>query len=79
MMSTITTERMQRARKARETLAAQFLDEPLVTMIDISKTGGAVTVRIHLNPRAPRAARPAFPEEMYGIPVIVVAADYRPE
>ncbi len=78
-MSTITIEQMQRAREARETLAAQFLDDPMVTMIDISKTGGAVTVRIHLNPRAPRSARAAFPEKLYGIPVIVVAADYRPE
>jgi hypothetical protein len=78
-MSPIRAGEMQRARKVRDALAAQFLGDPAVRMIDIAKADERIAVRIHVDPRASPAACTAFPEHMNGIPVIVIAADYRPE
>lgn len=70
---------MQRVRKAREALAARLRNDPAVRMIDIGRTGDELALRIHVDPRASPAMRAAFPSRMLGIPVIVIAADYRPE
>ncbi len=78
-MMPITTSQMQRARVARRSLAARFLGDPAVRMIDIGTVGGVVAVRIHVDPQAPPAARAAFPDHVNGVPVIVVAADFQPE
>ncbi|MCC6714373.1 MAG: hypothetical protein IT496_04020 [Gammaproteobacteria bacterium] len=78
-MMPITSGQLQRARKARQALAARFLGDPAVRMIDIGKVGGAIAVRIHVDPHAPPSARAAFPDRVNGVPVIVVAADFQPE
>ncbi len=78
-MMPITTTPMQRARKAREALAARYLGDPAVKLIDLGKAGGVIAVRIHVDPHAPPSALAAFPDRVNGVPVIVVAADYRPE
>lgn len=78
-MTPITTDQLQRARKARQVLAARFLGDPAVRMIDIGKAGGVIAVRIHVDPHAPPSALTAFPDHVNGVPVIVVVADYRPQ
>ncbi len=74
-----TTGQLQRVRKARQALAARLLGDPTVRMIDIGKAGGALAVRIHVDPHAPPSAKAAFPDQVNGVPVIVVVADYRPQ
>lgn len=78
-MMAITTDQWQRARKARQALAARFLGDPAVRMIDIGKAGGVIAVRIHVDPHAPPSALTTFPDHVNGVPVIVVVADYRPQ
>lgn len=70
-----------RARRAQKMLAAQFLGQPDIRMVDIGEDpegqGGTLVLRVHV--RRPEALDVQVPEEVEGIPVRVVRGDYRPE
>jgi hypothetical protein len=75
-----------RASRARDKLAARYLDHPDVTLIDIgyAPEGGAeageIVLRIHVRERwmnAKPGERVAFPEQIDGIPVAVMLGEYR--
>jgi hypothetical protein len=75
-----------RAQHAREKLAAQYLGDSDVSLIDIGRPmapaqkGDAIVIRIHVRKRWLEARpedRTAFPAEFEGIPVIVMHGDYQ--
>lgn len=82
------TEFWARARRARDTLEAQFLDHPDVTLIGIGlsperdATMEQIVLRIHVRARwldTDPEERVAFPTEVDGIPVFVLPGEYRPD
>lgn len=75
-----------RAHWAREELTRRFIDHPAISLIEIGlepaieagQAGDRLEIRIHV--RQPDAWRaPALPDEMNGIPIRVIAGDYRLE
>lgn len=76
-------------RRARDKLVDQYLDHPLVSLIDIgyvpqSKGDREIALRIHIRKhnqllKTEVEKEIAFPEEIDGIPVIVIAGNYRLE
>jgi hypothetical protein len=85
-MSQANSESWRQARRARDELADQLLDHPDVSLIDIGydpdRKGGEATerivLRVHVRRSLDREAL-GLPEEIDGIPVRVVVADYRLE
>jgi len=85
-MSQENSEFWNRAHRARDKLVDQFLDHPDVSLIDIgyapkpdTKTE-EITLRIHVRGRWMEAMpdkRIAFPDQVDGIPVIVIPGDYQ--
>ena len=83
------SEFWNRARRARDKLVDQFLDHPDVSLIDIGYAPAApgesteeVVLRVHVREhwlKAKSEERAAFPEQVDGIPVIVMPGDYQPE
>lgn len=75
-----------RVRAARDKLVDRFIHHPDVSNVDIGlapqggESSGEFVLRIHVRERW-RKARPeervAFPEQVDGIPVIVMWGDYR--
>jgi hypothetical protein len=67
------------AQKVRDKLAAQFLDHPDVSLVDIGlhDEHGVLAVRVHV--RRDSASLPEIPGEVDGVPVRVVAGNYYPE
>jgi hypothetical protein len=74
------------ARRAQDKLVQQFLDHPDVTLIDIgyageeNKPSQPIVLRIHVRDRWFKARpeeRVAFPEQVNGIPVVVIPGEYR--
>ena len=85
-MSQKDSEFWARARRARDKLAAQFLDHPDVTLVGIGygpQCGDEteeVVLRIHVRERWMKAQpeeRVVFPEQVDGIPVTVMVGEYR--
>lgn len=78
------TEFWVRAYQARDKLVDQFLDHPEVSLIDLGydlasdRATGQIVLRVHLRRPATRQAL-GLPEQIDGIPVRVVAGDYRLE
>lgn len=75
----------ERLRRAQQQLEVLLRGRPDVTLIDIGlilRDGAPtdqVALRIH-TPAGPAAApRGRFPEQIDGIPVVVIAADYQAE
>lgn len=69
-------------RRARETLADRYLEDPDVRLIDVGSEPGEgkerTVLRVHVRDAAARS-RLGLPENVDGIPVRVVVADYRCE
>jgi len=74
------------ARQAQDKLVQQFLDHPDVTLIDIgyvgeeNNTSGQIALRIHVRERwfkAKPEERITFPEQVSGIPVVVIRGEYK--
>jgi hypothetical protein len=65
--------------RARDELAAQVLGHPQVSMVDIGldEDGESPLLRVHV--RGEPSDFGGLPTEIDGIPVQVVAGDYRPE
>ena len=88
-MSPRNSEFWNRARRARDKLVDQFLNHPDVSLIDIGYAPAEqaegteeVVLRIHVREnwlKAKPGERVAFPEEIDGIPIIVMPGDYRLE
>ncbi|MFQ5473951.1 MAG: hypothetical protein ACE5FA_13865, partial [Dehalococcoidia bacterium] len=87
-MSQEDSEFWARARLARDKLVDQVLDHPDVSLIDIGyaperdEETEEIVLRIHVRERWMKAEpeeRVAFPEDVDGIPVIVMLGDYRLE
>jgi hypothetical protein len=85
-MSQLDSEFWHRARRARDKLAAQFLNHPDVTLIDIGyayeegQRTDQIALRIHVHERWMKAKpeeRVTFPEQVDGIPVAVMLGEYR--
>jgi hypothetical protein len=79
-----------RARRARDKLVDRFLNQPDVSLIDIGyapteqgeSSEETVLLRIHVRQnwlKAKPEERIGFPEEIDGIPIIVIPGDYRLE
>jgi hypothetical protein len=70
----------ERARAARDQLAAQVLEHPAVSLIDIGLDPDGLSalpvLRVHLRPVVPP---PALPDQVDGIAVRRLAGDYRPQ
>jgi hypothetical protein len=68
-----------RVERARDELAAQVLGDPHVSLVDIAlhEDGESPLLRVHVRGEAADLA--GLPTEIDGIPVQVVAGDYRPE
>ncbi len=74
---------VEKARKAREALVRQLLPNPDISLIDIGydpeESGSRrLVLRVHTR-RALDAPALGIPEEVDGIPVRVLAGDYRLE
>jgi len=71
--------------RARDKLVAQHIYHPDVTLIDIGypltddKETKELVLRIHVRGGVSPEQRTAFPEEVEGIPVIVMSGDYKLE
>lgn len=74
--------------RARDKLVAKYIYDPDVTLIDIGypladdQETKALVLRIHVQSRWMASSpeqRTNFPEEVDGIPVIVMSGDYRLE
>jgi hypothetical protein len=88
-MSERNSEFWTRARSARDKLVNQYLDHPDVSLIDIGyaparkgKSTKDIVLRIHVREswlEAKPEERIRFPEQMDGIPVIVIPGNYRLE
>jgi hypothetical protein len=80
---------MKKAQQARDKLVARYLDHPDVTLIDIglapateAEKRQGIALRIHVRQRwmsSPPDERVAFPDEIDGVRVVVLAGDYKPE
>lgn len=86
--SDVDKESRLRLKRARDKLVAQYIYYPDVTLIDIGypleddREIKELVLRIHVKERWMKASpeqRTAFPEEVDGIPVIVMAGDYKLE
>jgi hypothetical protein len=75
-----------RARQARDKLVDRYLAHPDVTLIGIGhapeggEQAGQLVLRIHVRERWMNAKpedRVAFPEQVDGIPVVVLPGEYR--
>jgi hypothetical protein len=85
-MSHRNSEFWNKARRARDKLADQFLDQPDVSLIDIGYAPAAqaesseeIVLRIHVRQswlKAKPEERIAFPEELDGIRIFVMPGDY---
>lgn len=82
------SELWHRVRQARAKLAAQLLNHPGITLIDIGyvyegdQRTDEIALRIHIRERGTNAEIDdgiAFPNQLDGIPVIVLYGDYRPK
>jgi len=79
------SEFWNRARRARDKLADQYLEHPQVSLIDIGNvpteqrdTSEKVVLRIHVREswlEAKPEERVAFPEQIDGIPIIVISGE----
>ena len=88
-MSQRNSEFWNRARRARDKLADQFLGHPDVSLIDIGyapseqgKSAKEVVLRIHVREnwlQAKPEERIHFPKQVDGIRAIVIPGEYRPE
>jgi len=87
-MSRTDSEFWRRARRARDKLAAQFLNHPEVTLIDIGyiyegdRRTDQIALRVHVRERWTKAGlkeRVTFPEQIEDIPVVVMPGEYRLE
>ena len=88
-MSYRNSEFWNRVYHARDKLADQYLDDPDVSLIDIGyapaeedESSEEIVLRIHVRQnwlKAKPGERAAFPEEIDGIPIIVMPGDYRLE
>lgn len=83
-MASQDTEFWERARQARDKLAAQWLNHPAVSLIDLgydpqdNAPAQHIVLRVHL--RRPEAEPDlGLPAEIDGIPVRVIIAGYRLE
>jgi hypothetical protein len=81
-------ESMARLERARDKLVAQYIYHPDVTLIDIGyplandKVGKELVLRIHVRDRwvnSPPDQRTELPEELEGIPIIIMSGEYRLE
>jgi len=83
-MSTSEPEFWQRANQAREKLSLQLSGQPEVSLIDLGLDPNAmfgstqIYLRVHLR-HAADIHQLAIPQEVDGMPVIVIIADYRLE
>ena len=85
-MSRENSEFWNRARRARDKLADQFLDHPDVSLIDIGydpdREGGGneerIVLRVHVR-RPLTREQVGLPAQIDGIPVRVLVGDYRLE
>jgi hypothetical protein len=81
-MSIENTGQEARFHQALEKLSERFLHHPDVSLIDIGLNpesgyqSDIVVLRIHVRSST---ANTSFPEEVDGIPVIVMPGDYKPE
>jgi hypothetical protein len=87
-MTAADAEFWTRAQQARDKLSALFLDHPDVSLIDIGyaldqgKITDRVALRIHVHNRwvqTPPTERVAFPGQIDGIPIVVMAGNYQLE
>jgi len=85
-MSQENAEFWKKARRARDKLVDQFIYHPDVNLIDIgfaperSEGTEEIVLRIHVKERWMKARpeeRVAFPEQVDGIPVVVMLEDFR--
>ena len=71
--------------RARDKLVAQYIYHPDITLIDIGyplkddKVTKELVLRLHVRQGTSREQRMAFPEEVDGIPVIIMLGDYKLE
>jgi hypothetical protein len=83
IMSQPGAEPMRRARQALDILVQTYIHHPDVSMIDMGfdrdpSGGDQIVLRVHV--RQPSAAKALqLPTEIDGIPVRIMAGDYRPE
>lgn len=83
IMSQPEAERMRRARQALDILVQTYIHHPEVSMIDMGfdrhpSGGDQVVLRVHVRqPSAVEALQ--LPTEIDGIPIRIIAGDYRPE
>ncbi len=84
----IDSESRAKFERARDTLVANYIFHPDVTLIDIGypladdRETKELVLRIHVRSRWMKSnpdQRVNFPEEVDGIPVIVMSGDYRLE
>jgi len=82
------SESWAKLERARDKLVAQYIYHPDVTLIDIGypleddEETKELVLRIHVKDRWMKSSpeqRTAFPEEVDGIPVIVMSGDYKLE
>lgn len=73
-----------KARRARDNLIEQFLLDPVVSMIDLGIRPDSkhqeIVLRIHVREQwfdMSLDQRPKFPDQVEGIPVVVIPGDYR--
>ncbi len=82
-MKTSSDEFMDRAIRAKDKLAAQLMGDPTINLIDIGydlqspENPQPVVLRVHT--RSPVRAASTIPDEIDGIPVKLVIADYKEE
>jgi hypothetical protein len=77
-----------RARRAQAKLVDRFIHHPDVSLIDLGYASGhseettEIVLRIHVRERWMKAdpeARVAFPDQVEGIPVVVIPGEYHLE
>ena len=70
---------LQRAEHARDVLAAEILDRPEVSMIDIGQdqADGSPILRVHVRDAGMLGG--AIPPAVEGVPVQVLLGAYRPQ
>ncbi|MCG8351871.1 MAG: hypothetical protein MI924_29245 [Chloroflexales bacterium] len=87
-MTAADAEFWTRAQQAQDKLSILFLEHPDVSLIDIGyaleqgKMTDRIVLRIHVHKRwvqTPPAERVAFPSQIDGIPVVVMAGNYQLE
>jgi hypothetical protein len=89
-MSLENPEMMMKARRVRDWLVSQFINNPDVTLIDIGippdtdveNKKDEIVIRIHVHEHwfnSRPEERLDFPKEIEGIRVVVVPGDYHPD